>query len=96
MSLFFGMLAIVLGGFAYLGFVIWLGMSAIEEGRIWRGVVALLLIACPFALLLAAASSSPDAQARVLCLHGHQEWVRTGKTTRKAWICDTWEAEAIR
>ena len=87
--------------------VIGLGMTAMIQcldgsrrlGGI-AGAMAIILFATGAAVV-----ESESHDDKRLCLSGHQEWQRHGSLalvgkviipqtyTRKAWVCDTWEAE---
>ena len=103
MSPFFGVILLVVWLLAVTG----LGIAAIVQcldgsallGSVF-GAIAIIL----FAAGVAVGTQSDVSDAR-LCLSGHQAWQQhtshalVGKmiiphaSTRKAWVCDKWEAE---
>lgn len=86
-------------------------LFALDDGDMWRcsaSVATLLIgIALPIAWY---AGSYHDPHANVLCLRGHESWIRVdrppvlvgkvivpgGTDTEKRWICEEWERRGKR
>lgn len=84
-------LAFVVTLFGFAGLVTWLFVSAMDQENAAPRIIAsgtLLVVGLAFALTFIGSDRNPNN----LCVHGHQEWMNTGKGRHKVWVCETWEA----
>lgn len=95
MSVFFGVLLVIVAGLGWL-FAVGLAIEWAMDRDTWpHAVVPMLVFAVPLAAVTAIVVTLDNSgvSSRALCLHGHQEWHSNGETSEKVWVCEAYEAE---